>query len=192
MGATRQSYNLKSLSLTPEEINFIQACLLGDGTLSKSGQHYRMRIAHKGAHKEYVNWKYANLQRLCVSKPGIDAINQSFRFGTVGHPQISGLRKLWYQPTKQVPSKFQLDGKALAIWFMDDGTKIHRTVNFSVHNFSRSSIALLQKLLSQMKIMTTVQSDGKGKRLYVKQSSYAMFKRLVKPYIVACMAYKLP
>ena len=192
MGATRQSYNLKSLKLTSEEINFIQACLLGDGTLSKSGKYYRLRIAQKLSHKEYVTWKYSNLQRLCVSGPGVDTTNQSFRFGTVGHPQISGLRKLWYRPIKQVPHNFQLNNKALAVWFMDDGTKIHRTVNFSVHNFSTSSIALLQKLLLQKKIMTTVQSDGKGKRLYVKQSSFALFKRLVKPYIVKCMTYKLP
>ncbi len=192
MGATRQSYNLKSQNLHPEEINFIQACLLGDGTLSKSGKHYRLRVAHKAAHKEYVDWKYSNLQRLCVSEPAVDSINQSFRFGTVGHPQISGLRKLWYQPTKQVPNEFRLDAKALAVWFMDDGTRIHNTINFSVHNFSESSIIFLQKLLLEMKIETTVQSDGKGKRLYVKQSSYAIFKDFVKPYILECMAYKLP
>ena len=103
MGATRQSYNLKSLNLHSEEINFIQACLLGDGTLSKSGKYYRLRIAHKLSHKEYVKWKYANLKRFCVSEPAIDNTNQSLRFGTIGHPQISGLQKLWYQPTKQIP-----------------------------------------------------------------------------------------
>jgi hypothetical protein len=192
MGATKQSYNLKLQSLTRKEINFIQACLLGDGTLSKSGKHFRLRVAQKASHKEYVLWKYHNLQRLCVSKPSLDKVNNSFRFGTVGHPEITGLKKLWYNPTKQVPNNFTLNNLALAIWFMDDGTKIHHTVNFSVHNFSETSIALLQKHLLKMKIMTTVQSDGKGKRLYVKQFSYAIFKRLVKPYIVKCMAYKLP
>jgi LAGLIDADG DNA endonuclease family len=192
MGATKLSYNVKSLSLTPDEINFIQACLLGDGTLSKSGKYYRLRIAQKRSHEEYVNWKHNNLDRLCVSQPAIDITNQSFRFGTVGHPQISDLRKMWYRQSKQVPNNFQLDSQALAIWFMDDGTKIHRTVNFSVHNFSDASIALLQRSLKQLKILTTVQSDGKGKRLYIKQSSYTIFKRLVKPYILPCMAYKLP
>lgn len=192
MGATRQAYNLKSKSLSPEEVNFIQACLLGDGALVKSGKQFRLRVAHKMAHKEYVDWKYANLRRLCVSKPAIDAINQSFRFGTVGHPEISSLRELWYQPTKQIPSQFQLDKRALAVWFMDDGTRIHNTVNFSVHSFTESSIVFLQKLLLQMNITTTIQSDSKGKRLYVKQSSYPVFKNLVKPYILPCMAYKLP
>jgi LAGLIDADG DNA endonuclease family len=192
MGATKQSLNIKLQSLSNKEINFIQACLLGDGTLSKSGKHFRLRVAQKASHKQYVLWKYNNLQKLCVSKPTLDKVNNSFRFGTVGHPHVTGLQKLWYKPTKQIPEKFTLDSLALAIWFMDDGCRIHNTVNFSVHNFSSHSIALLQKQLLEMKIVTSVQSDGKGKRLYIKQNSYAIFERLVKPYIVKCMAYKLP
>ena len=75
---------------------------------------------------------------------------------------------------------------------MDDGCKHRDTVNFSVHNFSLEDILKLQNILSKKSIKTSVVSDGKGKRLYVLKESYPVFKRLVKPYIVKCMAYKLP
>ena len=59
MGATRQSYKLKSQQLDSEEFEFIQACLLGDGTLSAAGKHFRLRVAQKAAHKDYV---YGNMK----------------------------------------------------------------------------------------------------------------------------------
>ncbi len=75
---------------------------------------------------------------------------------------------------------------------MDDGTKHRDTVDFSVHNFKKSDIVRLQKIFRKYKVQTTINSDGKGSRLYVIKRSYPAFKSLVKPYIVKCMAYKLP
>lgn len=192
MGATTLSYTLKTQTITKDELHFIEACLLGDGTLSASGKYHRLRIAHKQAHKEYVFWKHFNLQKLCVSAPSPDMVNNSLRFGTIGHPEITKLHDIWYQPTKQIPNSFKLNERAIAIWLMDDGCKIHNTVNFSIHNFNDTSIALLRQQLLNMNIITSVQSDGKGKRLYVMQESYPILKKLVKPYIISCMAYKLP
>ncbi len=192
MGATNISYNLKRLVLTNEEKYFVQACLLGDGTLSTSGQYHRLRVAHKLAHTDYVLLKFGYLKRLCVSGPAVDKTNNSLRFGTVGHREISQLKNLWYVPVKQVPKNFRLNGISLAIWFMDDGGKVNNTVSFSVHNYSLKSIILLQKMLLKMNVRTKIQSDGKGKRLYVNSASYPTFKKFVSPYILPCMAYKLP
>lgn len=192
MGSNKLSYEIKQNKLSGKELEFIQACLLGDGSLSKSGKYYRLRIAHQLKHKEYVLWKYNYLKQICASPPAIDRINNSYRFGTVGHKDITQLRNLWYRSIKQIPPKFRLTNLALAIWLMDDGSRIHNTVNFSVHNFSIASIHKLQKLMKLKKIETTIHSDGKGSRLYIQQGSYPIFKRLVTPYIVKCMAYKLP
>ena len=80
----------------------------------------------------------------------------------------------------------------IAIWFMDDGTKHRDTVDISVHNFSDESIEILKNELLRYGIETTVNSDSKGSRLYIIKRIYPLFKELVKPYIVKCMAYKLP
>ena len=41
-------------------------------------------------------------------------------------------------------------------------------------------------------ILANANLDGRGYRIYVKVVSYSNFKKLVKPYIQNCMAYKLP
>ncbi|OGB73719.1 hypothetical protein A3K24_02695 [candidate division Kazan bacterium RIFCSPHIGHO2_01_FULL_44_14] len=80
----------------------------------------------------------------------------------------------------------------LAVWFMDDGTKHRDTVDVSVQSFSRENLQSLRDQLLTMGVQTTINSDSKGNRLYFIKSSYPVFKKLVKPYIVECMAYKLP
>ena len=192
MSRNKLANHIKQLQLSSHEIETIVGCLLGDGTLSKSGKNYRLRIEHNSRYREYVSWKYQLLQRLCASEIQYVFHHYSLRFGTVGHPEIANLRKHWYIPIKQIPSDVELTPLMIAIWFMDDGTKHRDTVDISIHNFSEESVEILCQELLKFGIQTTVNSDGKGKRLYVLKESYGNFKRLVKPYIVKCMAYKLP
>lgn len=184
--------HIKQTALTLSEKEVIAGCLLGDGTLTKAGKHYRLRIEHAFSDREYVDWKFQLLNRLCVSDVQYVDAHRSFRFGTVGHPEITDLRGVWYNPTKQIPANLELTPLMLAIWFMDDGTKHRDTVDFSVHSFSEKSIKYLQILMLLSGINTTVNSDGKGNRLYVLKESYSNFKKLTKPYIVRCMTRKLP
>ena len=102
------------------------------------------------------------------------------------------MRKQWYRPHKQIPQDLVLTPLMIAIWFMDDGTRHRDTVDISVHSFSDASLQSLRSQLLKMGIVTTINSDAKGNRLYVVKRSYPEFKRLVTPYIVGCMAYKLP
>ena len=183
---------IKQLSLTYLEKDIITGCLLGDGTLTKAGRHYRLRIEHADACKEYVEWKFQLLKRLCVTRAQYVSSHHSWRFGTVGHPEMTVLRNLWYCPVKRVPADVVLTPLSLAIWFMDDGTRHRDTVDISVHSFSDTCIIYLQYQLLSLGIQTTVNSDGKGKRLYVLKKCYTDFKGLVNPYIVECMKYKLP
>ena len=192
MSHTGLANRIKRIPLSSLERELISGCLLGDGTLSQSGKYHRLRIEHASRHKEYVEWKHSVLKRLCVSEIQCVADHGSFRFGTVGLPEVTEMRQLWYRPTKQIPTDLVLTPMMVAIWFMDDGTKHRDTVDISVHSFSFESLTSLRNRLSLLGIHTTVNSDAKGHRLYVLKESYPNFKRLVKPYIVECMAYKLP
>ncbi len=184
--------SIRQTALTVLEREIISGCLLGDGTLTKAGKNYRLRIEHAFASREYVNWKFQLLKRLCVSDVQSVIGRQSWRFGTVGHPEITGMRSLWYNPIKQVPENLRLTPLMMAVWFMDDGTKHRDTVDFSIHSFSDESAQALRNQMLQLDVKTTINSDGKGKRLYVLKSSYPNFKKLVSPHMVTCMAYKLP
>ncbi len=193
MGQSKMANQIKETSLTPLEKEVLIGCLLGDGTLSQSGQHYRLRVEHSSKDREYVEWKYDLLRRLCISKIQYVSNHISLRFGTVGHSEITELRKSWYQPLKQIPASLILTPLMVAIWFMDDGTKHGETVDISVHCFSEGSLKLLVSQLEEVySIFTTINSDSKGNRLYIRRASYSSFKTLTKPYIVECMKRKLP
>ncbi len=183
---------MKQLAFTAYEREVMAGCLIGDGSLQKAGKQYRLRIEHAACHKQYVEWKYAQLQRFCINQPQYCRAHDSYRFGTVGHSEITRMRYAWYAFDKQIVKNFRLTPLMAAIWFMDDGTKHRKTVNFSVHNFSAESIKVLCQQLQSYNVETTVNSDSKGSRLYVRQKSYSAFETLIKPYILECMAYKLP
>jgi hypothetical protein len=190
------SDEIKKLVINKDEEAVIIGCLLGDGTLSKSGKYHRLRIEQKADHKEYVGWKFKLLERLCATPPQFNSKNNSYRFGTVGHPKLSELRSIFYGKDKSI-NRIVLGGineLSIAIWFMDDGYKIHNTVGISSNNFSDIALEQLKELLKKMEISTSLQKDKKGKRMYVRSESYSSFKKLVKPYVnqVKCMAYKLP
>lgn len=193
MAHTREANALKSIKLLPFEKEVAVGCLIGDGSLDKSGKQYRLRIGHTVRHSDYVRWKYKLLQRFCVTAPQYVPTTKSLRIGTVGHPELSKLRHQWYENgIKNIPIDFRLTPLMLAIWFMDDGCKQGNSVDFSVHCFSEKSIRILRKSLAEFDIATTVNFDGKGYRIYVRRRGYDTFKMLVKPYIQTCMAYKLP
>jgi ABC-type uncharacterized transport system YnjBCD permease subunit len=191
-----------SLTMTDRQEQILTGMLLGDAHLERQRGSVaaRIKIEHSLTQSAYVAWKFNEWREWVRTPPTVrqkrnrlGTLSLNIGFTTLSHLALEEFRTRFYvNRRKVIPPDLELTSLSMAVWFMDDGTKIHRTVNFSVHNFSTSSIALLQKLLLQKKIMSTVQSDGKGKRLYVKQSSFVLFKRLVKPYIVKCMAYKLP
>lgn len=199
MSHSKNANDLKGLSFTTVELQVVIGCLLGDGTLTQSGKEYRLRIEHKAAHREYVEWKYRRLQRFCVTPPQFSAQHQSYRFGTVGHPKLTELRNVFYGGGKKsipVGIETYISPLALAILFMDDGGKIHNTVSLAIHCYADPDAEIFRRVLRKQGIETTLQYDGHGygRRLYISTSSYAAFKTLVKPYVnqIVCMAYKLP
>ncbi len=195
----RIANELKGYNFTSLEREVAIGCLLGDGTLTRSGKEYRLRIEHKAAHREFVDWKYRQLERFCVTPPQFMRQHQSFRFGTVGHPELTELRRAFYiNSVKLVPEflRERLSSLALAILFMDDGGRVHNSVSFALHGYSDRDVKLIQSILQKFGIESVPQCDGHSyrRRLYITTSSYATFKELVKPYVdqVSCMAYKLP
>lgn len=180
-----------------EEHQALLGCLLGDGTLTKAGKNYRLRVEHQAKHEGYVEWKHRLLNRFCLSVPRYVRQHNSYRFGTVGHPELTELRNQFYSEygKKHIPQRVA-DGSApitIAIWFMDDGYRIHRTAGIAVHSFSPEDINILRRMLGRYEIRTRIQQDGHGPRIYITTESYKTFKNLVKPYVwqVPCMAYKI-
>lgn len=195
MSRSNLSEQIKGLSISETEEKVILGCLLGDATLSKSGKFYRVRIEQKADHKEYVDWKFNLLKRLCITPPQFNPGNNSYRFGTVGHPELSNLHSVFYGTDRAINPMIleKVNALSIAIWFMDDGYSIHNTVGISTNSFSGLALEQLRELFSSFGIMTSLQTDKTGKRIYVLTKNYRLFEKIVKPYVgqVQCMAYKL-
>jgi hypothetical protein len=190
------SNQIKDLIINEVEEQIIMGCLLGDATLSKSGKFHRIRIEQKAEHKKYVEWKFNLLKRLCITPLQFNPKNNSFRFGTVGHPQLTNLYSTFYNQDRSINSSIldKINALSIAIWFMDDGYKIHNTVGISTNNFSDQALEQLREKLKKLGVSTSLQKDKGRKRTYISTKSFKSFKKLIKPYVdqVACMAYKLP
>jgi hypothetical protein len=83
---------------------------------------------------------------------------------------------------------------ALAIWFMDDGSKINNTVRIATNCFTYEEVVFLSAvLLKNFNLISKPHKSGKDKGhiLYFSSSSMVQFSKIVKPYMLPSMFYKL-
>ena len=179
--------------------------VLGDGCLEKNGLHVRLKIEQTDKQKEYVFWLYQKLQPfvgrspLAVLHSGIDRHQtKRWRFATLSLPIFDQYKTLFYQNQhKIVPSNiisFLKHPLTLAIWYMDDGYL--RTDKSGAYlctsSFTNAEQQLLQDALKQNFELTTNVHFAYGyARLHIPSSNKEHFMQIIKPYVLACMQYKL-
>ena len=186
-------------------ISVLVGSLLGDGhaeRLQSGGIRFRFRQQVK--HKEYILWLYDffnkrgyctnNLPVLYEQKYG-DKIYQSYRFGTYGFSSWMWLYKLFYTNSKikVVPENIAdlLTPLVLAIWIMDDGTW-KPGVRIATNCFTKQEVELLALALeTKFNLKCTLQKNNNKHQLYIKQGSLPLLKKLILPYMVPSMLYKL-
>lgn len=98
--------------------------------------------------------------------------------------------------TKIVPKNIEeyLTPLALAIWFMDDGSKLGKGAKIATNCFTYNEILFLSQVLNKKyNIKTSVISSGinKGHNLYISTLSMNVFIEIVKPFMLPSMYYKL-
>lgn len=78
---------------------------------------------------------------------------------------------------------------SLAFMYMDDGSKTSCGYSIATNCFSKENIKEFQKFLkTKFNLSTTIHSQNV---LYIKACSKDLFTKLIKPYIIPCMQYKL-
>ncbi len=193
----------KSLALTKYQQEIIAGTLLGDGHLEtqNNGKTYRLKIEHSDAQKEYLNWFYQELKSWIPSEPYTKVKYDRMYTGvrTYSHKSLRKFGKLFYKQGKKVMPKViekLLTPLSLAIWFMDDGSlksKRHRTYVIHTLGYGKSELEDVQKvLLKKFDLRTSLHSQKrKYWRLYIQSQSANKFKKLIEPYILPSMRYKL-
>jgi hypothetical protein len=156
---------------------------------------YAFRVNHGLRQREYVDWKWRVLENLVNSGP--KSSGNCYYFRTVSHPVFSNLREKFYPngkkilPVDLVSENFT--SFVLAVWIMDDGTKCGNQLRINSHCFSEEENRLLQEFLSAKLGIRSVLNKDKGRvRIRIVNESISTLIRLVKPYIIPSMLYKLP
>lgn len=185
-------------SLTQLERSIIIGSILGDGYLRiiPGRRDAFLEINHSFKAKEYADWKFKKLQRICASPPKKRKNNGdriAYRFFTKQHSEITELYKLFYKDSrKTIHKKLILDPVSIAVWYMDDGSKSRGAdVYLNTQQFAQNEQKILLYCLRQFNIRARLNKDKKYYRIRILKESVADFMRLIRPWIAPSMQYKL-
>ncbi|MDD2731730.1 MAG: hypothetical protein PHI53_00875 [Candidatus Pacebacteria bacterium] len=182
--------------------------LLGDGTLELNGRYARLRINHSLKQKTYVEWKHKLLYKLaardrivCFSRNADLRTNKTYyfcRFDTNTNFLLDRFYKIFYvNGKKRVPNniiKVLNDPLSLAVWFMDDGYKRNdcNSLRISTDAFTFKEQILLKNCLKEnFNIDCKIHRKGKYWNIYIPSLEAKKFSRIIKPYIIPEMKYKI-
>ena len=185
-------------SLTEFERSIIIGSLLGDGYMRiiPGRADAFLEINHSVKAKAYVDYKYTSLKRLCESAPKERSTNGdrvAYRFFTKQYKELTVLYNQFYKNNKKIiPKDLILDPVTLAIWYMDDGSKCRdHDIYLNTQQFSISDQKILLSKLRALNIDARLNKDKKYYRIRILKTSIKTLMRIISPYVVDTMQYKL-
>lgn len=146
------------------------------------------------ASKSYCNKNHPKIQTRLGSK-GI--VRKTLRFHTWTYTSFNFIHELFYNNNiKKVPYNIgeYLTPLALAIWIMDDGSKVNKGLKLSTNSFSYSDCLILVKVLhDNFNLKVSIQSAGAPNQyiLYIWKESMDQLREIISDYIIPEMKYKI-
>lgn len=183
-------------SLTEAQRSIILGSLLGDGAM-RCKVNALLEVNHASTQRDYVDWKYRQLENLCGTRPKLRPGNAgriAYRFTTLSLPQLTSLYREFYRERhKVVPGSLILTPLALAVWFMDDGSKSYRALYLNTQQFDLGSQQrLIGMLREQWRVVSTLNRDKQYFRMRIAVSSVGRFRDVIEPHMLKQFIYKLP
>ena len=190
-------------------LEIIFGCLLGDGHAEyrSIGNGTRITFYQEGTHVSYLLWLHGLLSDLGYCSPKTPEIKtrlgskgivrKIIRFRTWTYTSFNWIKELWYvNNVKVVPNNIAafLSPLALAIWIMDDGSKVNQGLKLCTNSFTYSDCLLLVKVLYEnFNLKASVQSSGVHTQyiIYIWKESMPKLREIVIPYVHSSMKYKL-
>ena len=185
-------------SLIEFEREIIVGSLLGDGymRIMPGRADAFLEINHSIKAKDYVDYKYNSLKRLCESAPKERTTNDNrvaYRFFTKQHKELTALYNQFYRnKVKFIPKDLVLSPLILAIWYMDDGSKCRESdIYLNTQQFSVEDQKVLLYKLRLLGISARMNKDKNYFRIRILKPSIKTFMELISPHVVETMRYKL-
>ena len=197
--------------MTKEDKAFLIGCVLGDGSLRKPRHESGcsgIQISHCKQQRDYLMFKAARINTMLYpSKPvkvrKFDNHGYEGYIYEKGHKYFRILRKWIYPKGTKTFSKLilsKLTPEAIALLYMDDGSLSFKKRDGIIHGREFTISTYLSKDENQLIIdylqevwgikMSNVLSKGKYRLRFGTKEGWKFIK-LVKPYIVPSMFYKI-
>nr|YP_010714076.1 hypothetical protein P2X57_mgp26 [Fuscoporia gilva]WDD39639.1 hypothetical protein [Fuscoporia gilva] len=196
-------------------LSIIIGSVLGDTQLEKRSNGLGTRILFEQSNKnvEYLMWfhNYLSSRGYCnPNKPKLhtrikkdNKVFYHYRINSYTFSSFNWLNEMFYsidvktdKLIKVVPLNIEkyLTPLALAIWFMEDGSKLGSGVRIATNNFTLEEVQFLCDVLyKKYNLTATAHVGGKNNSyvLYIHTKSVPLFSSLVKVYMHPSMYYKL-
>ena len=171
--------------------------LLGDGRLEcrSLANTARLRIHHADSQKDYLFWKFKQLQNLVKTNPKrheyVDKRYYtkvvSWYFHTKTLVSLSKLYCLFYINGKKVlPENIgaMLTPFALAVWIMDDGCLYKQSLIINTQNFSLDEQRCLQEVFKEKyNVEIGIHKDRRNFRLYFPKEATKRILQIIAPFL---------
>lgn len=109
--------------------------------------------------------------------------------------ELGNLHLLFYSAGKKTLPKnlySLLTPLSLAVWTMDDGDNDGSSVRYNIQSFTRKEQEILMDLLREKYgLRSNLNEDRDNYRLRVFKASKAKLIKLISPFIVSSMRYKI-
>lgn len=190
-------------------LSIFYGSLLGDShaELREKGKGTRLSFSQESHNEEYLLWLFNLISKLGYCNPNIPKIQTRLgvngkirhiiRFHTYTYHNLNLLHEAWYTNNiKHVPININnyFYPITLAIWIMDDGTRVGKGLKLSTNSFTYADCIRLTNLLYDFyNIKATVQTAGLSNQyhIYIWAESMKILRLLVQPFMVSSMLYKL-
>lgn len=194
-------------------ISMIIGSTLGDTHLEKrkNGIGTRVIFEQSNNNVEYLMWFHAYLSSrgYCNNtKPKLQIrikqkgkVFYQYRVNSYTFASFNWIHEMFYKLVDNKYIKFiplnieeYLTPLALAIWFMDDGSRLGKGARIATNCFTFEEVNFLCKVLeSKYNIIATPNKCGKikGHIIYIHVNSMKLFTNLIKPYLLPSLYYKL-
>lgn len=183
------------MSITERQESIVIGSLLGDGAM-RCKRNALLEINHSRTQSSYVDWKYAELKPLVGTPPRARRSNGdrvAYRFTTFSLEELTPFYRAFYQGGRKRVPEVTISPLALAVWFMDDGSRSRSSIYLNTQQFEEpDQLRLLRCLFVQHDLAATLNSDKRYTRIRLRTASMSAFKRVIAPYLLPQFAYKLP
>lgn len=189
-------------------LSIIFGSLLGDSYIEKHGHGSRIVFYQKSNHKDYLIWFYNLINNKGYNltqqnwKTKLDKygkIKKIIKFKTYTYTSFNWIQKSWYANDRKIlPHNIDiyLSPIALAIWIMNNGTKVSSGIRLITDGFTLTEIEILCKILKIKYNLDAVSDTLKVKKkeqyiIHIHKDSIIKLTNIILPYIHVSMKYKI-